>query len=262
VPNKILTFDNVDISGYVGTWQESANARINAVTVPRRHGALISDAVVQDVRQIRISGTLLSLTALGLRTILDTLTELFARQGKRLQLWDDQYITAYKSSFTWKYIEGSALCAADYSIALVCVDPFWYSTTSNLQGPTFNSMTFLDFTNHIYTQSFTLNNPGTFVAYPAYTFQMADAAVKVDFQNLTIGRRFTYAAAFGGGGTTLVIDTSGFTVNNNGVSDLIHWSGDFVWLNPGANSMQVTFTFVGVPGNTNFLLATYPTRNY
>ncbi len=118
--SRVLLFDGEDISGYVGMWQESAGARINAVTVPRRHGALVSDAVVQDVRQIRISGTLTTDdgTAEGLRTILDTLNELFSRLGKRLQLWDDRYIVAYKASFTWKYIEGSGLTAADSRMTL------------------------------------------------------------------------------------------------------------------------------------------------
>lgn len=262
MPSKVLLFDNVDLSGYVGTWQESANARINAVTVPRRHGALVSDAVVQDVRNIRITGTLVSLTASGLRTILDTLSELLSRQNKALQLWDDRYITAYKAQFVYSYVEGSALTAANYAIAFVCVNPFWISLTQNVILTTFNAMMTIDFTAKLYRQSFVLTNNGTFVAYPLYSLSCVGNTIsKVIVQNLTLNRRFTYTGTIAAG-TTLAVDVTNFTVTNNGASDLTNWTGDFIWLLAGANNIQVDFTFTGAPTNSNTLTASWYDRKY
>lgn len=261
--NRVLLFDDIDVSEYFGTWQEGANARINAVSVPKRHGALVSDAVVQDVRQIQITGTLLSPddTALGLRTVLDTLGELFSRLGKRLQLWDDRYITAYKSSFAWKYIEGSGLKAADYQLNFTCPDPFWHYIDTNAIATSLASMTALDITSRIYRKTFTLTNNGTFVAYPTYTFTMSDPCSKIVLYNLTLGRQFTFDESILAG-RILEVDTSFFTVTNDGTEDLINWSGDFVWLLKGANSMQLDITFSSAPSFANSLLSEWTDRNY
>lgn len=264
MPNKVLLFDNVDVSDYFGTWQESANARLNAVSVPRRHGALLSDAVVQDVRQIQIAGTLLTPdnTALGLRTIIDTLSELFSRLGKRLQLWDDRYVTAYKATFTWKYVEGSGLRAADFQLNFSCPDPFWYYVLTNSPVTTLNGLIALDITNNIYSQIFVLTNNGTFVAYPVWTITaVGDTISKIVLTNTTLGRSFTYIGTIVAG-TSLVVDVSGFTVTNNGVADLTNWSGDFIWLLAGANSITATLTFTGAPTAGNLISITWPDRKY
>ncbi len=261
MPSKVLLFDGEDMSPYFGSWQESANARINAASVPRRHGALVQDAVVQDVRQVKITGTLLTPddTAVGLRTVLRTLAELFSRKAKRLQLWDDRYVTAYKASFVFKYVEGSALRAADYQLNFTCVDPFWYYIDTNSVLTTFGTGDIaIDITAGIYKKAFTLTNNGTFVAYPAYTITANTGTITgVTLRNLTLGRQFTYDGVIHSG-NPLVLDVTNFTVIN-GTEDLTNWAGDFVWLVPGANSMEIEAT---LSGTNDTILATWPDRSY
>jgi hypothetical protein len=125
-----------------------------------------------------------------------------------------------------------------------------------------NSLVAIDITNRIYYQTFNLVNNGTFVAYPRYTFAMQDIATKIVFYNFNLGRRFTYTATFGGSGKTLVLDTSLFTILNDGTEDLVNWSGDFIWLIPGTNNMQVDITFASSHGTGNIITAGFTDRNY
>lgn len=246
---QVLIFDNVDLSEYVQSWQEISPTRLNAVTVPRRHGALISDAVVQDARRINLAGRIVSPdgTALGLRDLLEDISELLTRQNKRLQLWDDRYIVAYKSSFGVQYVPGSSMRAVDFTIEFLCVDPFWYSTASSTAGalvvPNLTTADqAIDITNNIYRKALTINNPGSIFVYPIITVTaIGTPLTRITVRNLTIGRLFTYEGTVAAA-KSLVVDTSGFTVVNDGTDDLTQWAGDFLWLMPGSNSMEIEGT--------------------
>lgn len=244
---QVVTYDGVDVSEYFSTWQESANARLNLVAVPRRHGALISDSIVQDARQIVIEGRIQETSDIAARNTLDTLAELFSRQNKRLTLWDDRYINAYKAQFGYEYSEGGAYCTIDFSVVFFCPDPFWYNTTSTGQGQTIipnltTSDIPLDVTNALYkTAPALIAVSGSFIAYPVWTIYATTVNLRfITIRNLSIGRQFTYTGTVIPG-QALVVDTANFTVQNNGINDLTNWSGDFVWLDPsivGGNSLQ------------------------
>ena len=252
MPSQILVFDGVDLSEWVQSWQEVAPTRLNAVTVPRRHGALISDAIVQDARRINIAGRIVSNdgTAYTLRTQLQAFAELLNRQNKRLQLWDDQYIIAYKSSLGYEYVAGSSMRAVDFTIEFLCVDPFWYSTSGSNSGSTdpiaspnlTTGDVAIDITNNIYKRTLIINVPGNLFVYPVITIAAgATPLVRSTVRNLTISRLFTYEATIAAN-KKLIVDTSQFTVLNDGVDDLTHWAGDFVWLVPGDNTIEIEGT--------------------
>ena len=239
---QVLLFDSYDLSPHVETWTESANARLNAVTVPGRHGALFSSAIVQDARQITITGRLVSPdgTASGMRTLLETLSELFARQNKRLQLWDDKYINAYKASFQLAYVPGSAMRAVDFTLTFLCADPFYYDTsTASTNYNLTTGDTIVDITQNIYRRAVTINYPGTFLIYPIWTITAGPTTplTKITIRNTTIGRQFYYSGTVAVN-KSLVVDTNFFTVENDGTNDLTNWSGDFVWLQPGDNAIE------------------------
>lgn len=253
MPTQTILFDGEDLSDYFSTWQETNGSRLNAMTAPRRHGAILSEAVVEDARRINIKGTIMSpdRTAEGLRDILDTLGELFMRRNKRLQLWDDRYRYAYKSDFTFAYVIGSAMTVVDFDLAFFCPDPFWYSTSADTVPRTLTSGdTMIDVTNNIYREAFTLTNNGKVVVYPKITVT-AGASVPLTtiiVRNLTQGLYFVYT------GTipvtkSLVVQPLDFTVRNDGEDDLTNFAGDFLGLRLGANSMEIegtapaTYTF-------------------
>lgn len=245
--NQVVTFDGVDVSEYFATWQETSNARLNLVGVPRRHGALISDSIVQDARQIVIEGRIQETTDIAARNTLDTLAALFARQNKRLTLWDDRFINAYKAQFGYEYAEGGDLTIIDFTVIFFCPDPFWYSVDSTGQGQTIipnltTSDIPIDVTNALYKTAPTLITvEGNFIAYPVWTVYATTVNLNfITIRNISTGRQFTYTGTILPG-QALVVDSANFTVENNGISDLTHWTGDFIWLDPsvdGGNSIQ------------------------
>jgi phage-related protein len=201
---------------------------------------------VQDARQITIEGRIQETSDIAARTTLSSLLELFSRQNKRLTLWDDRYINAYKAQLGYEYVEGANMCVIDFTITFFCPDPFWYNTTDVSQGfiltPNLQTSDILiDFTNSLYKIApTTISVSGTFVAYPIWSINATSVPIHfATVRNLTTGRQFTYTGTILPG-KALVVDTANFTVKNDGIDDLTHWSGDFVWLtpDPGGNSLQ------------------------
>jgi phage-related protein len=250
-----IKFDSVDLAEYIATWGENANARINAVTVPRRHGALITESVVEDARTINVAGRISADTASGLRDLLDALSELFTRRGKRLQLWDDRYIVAYKATFAFAYVVGSALRAVDFTLQFFCPDPFWYGTSAETTNYDLTEADVpLDITNNKYRRTITINNPGSAYIFPLITVTTGlEPLTTIVVRNITSGRYFVYTGTLPIG-KALVIDMANFTVNNDGVEDLTNFQGDFFALQPGDNEIQIEGT---APANYQF---DYPIR--
>jgi phage-related protein len=245
MPSQAIRFDGVDVSAYFSTWQETANSRINTAIVPRRHGLLINDTVVEDARTIQVTGTIDSPdgTQLGLRTVLDMLSELFTHRNAPLQLWDDRFLNAWKSGFAFKYIEGSGLRAVDFSLTFICADPFWYENEDDLDDHDLTLLdTPLDITNSIYRREYTIENDSSALVYPEITVSPGLTPLAfVVVRNMSTGRWFKYTGTVAVG-TSLVAKMADFLVLNNGVDDLAHFDGDFLYLKTGANTIQIEGT--------------------
>jgi phage-related protein len=255
MPTQIITFDNVDLSEYFSTWQESNPSRLNAMTAPRRHGAILNEAVVEDARRINIKGTIMKASAELLRNTIDDLSELFMRRNCRLQLWDDRFRYAYKSEFTFAYIIGSAMKAVDFELQFFCPDPFWYSVTPVTEPWTLStSDTPIDITDNKWRRAFTLTNTGKIYTVPKITVTATGGVglTTVIVRNLTQGLYWIYSGNVAAS-KSLVVNAIDFTVRNDGNDDLTNWNGDFLVLRPGANSMEIegstpaTYTFEWTP---------------
>ncbi len=246
-----IAFDSVNLDDYFSTWQEQANSRINAVTVPRRHGALVTDTIVEDPRIIGITGRAQAATAEDLRDIIDELSELFTRRNKRLQLWDDRYILADKSKFGFGYVPASAMCAMDFNLEFFCPDPFWYALTPESDDFDLTTAdTAIDITNNKYRRTITVTNPGAAYTYPIITVTTGlTALTTIVIRNITTGRQCQYVGTVLVG-KALVINMAAFTVENDGVEDLTNFqSSDFWALAPGDNEIQIEGT---APANYDF----------
>ncbi len=249
--NPYIAFDGVELEDYFATWQEQANSRINAVTVPRRHGALITETVVEDPRIVKIVGRAQAADAEDLRDTLDMLSALFARRNKRLQLWDDRYILAYKSTFGFSYVVGSALRAVDFSVEFFCPDPFWYALNPESEDYDLTSADVpIDITNNKYRRTVTVSLDSDTYVYPTIRVTTgANPLTTVVVRNITTGRMFQYVGTVAVG-TELEVDMAGFEVTNNGVEDLQNFQGSDFWaLQPGDNEIQLEGT---TPANYEF----------
>lgn len=244
-PAQFIAFDGVELSEYFSTWQERQDSRINTAAVPKRHGLYINDTVVEDARNVFVTGTIKSPdgTQLGLRTLIDFLSELFTHRNTRLQLWEDRYINAYKAQWDYKFTNGSGMREIAFTLGFLCPDPFWYGTVADIDSHDLTqSDTPLDITNNIYRRSISITNLGTSFVYPKITVTPGlTPLTTIVVRNLTNGRMFHYSGTVTPG-TSLVIQTGDFLVLNNGVDDLDKFDGDFMHLNTGVNAMQIEGT--------------------
>ena len=226
-----LRFGTLDMSAEIEDWEEQGDSRIQAQLVSRRHGIFLSDVPVLDGRYVRVKGAIVATTAELCRTRLDTISEVLHSGVQKLQFLDDRFLIAQKARFGYGYAPGSAGRKINFALEFVCADPFLYrDATSSSSNPISASPT-----------SFSVTNGGTAFVYPKVTFTAGGSSItSISLLNNTTGKTFAYS------GTVLatkalVVDTSDFTVLNDGVSDLTNFTGVFPHFNSGSNS----YTFTG-----------------
>ena len=96
---------------------------------------------------------------------------------------------------------------------------------------------FKPFVNVIFTQ----NNSGSVYVFPTITITKQGGSSlpsPVTFENVTTGKQFSVATAMAVS-DSLVVDCANFTVKKNGVSVIGNFTGTFMWLNSGDNSMRM-----------------------
>lgn len=207
-------------------WDDPTN--IPTELVPRRHGALVTEQPVLGPRMIHLYGAIVKATAALAETQLNTLVVQMNSGRGQLSFNGSRYINCYKQDMNFTPSEGGGLAVIRYRIDFFCDDPFWYAATatSSDQAVTYNPT------------SWAHSNGGDALVYPVVSVIAGGSPVSggVTITNSTTGKSFTYSATISAG-QTLAVDCGNFTVLNNGVSDLASWSGTFIWLQSGSNSM-------------------------
>jgi phage-related protein len=239
----IVQYDDLDISDSVETIAIGSPKVVNMMSVPKRHGGLVSEVPTVGPRVISIRGKVQEQDFDTFWTKIDNLEKVFARFNKKFYLRADRYIWAYPMSFGWAPIEGSGGLSAAYTIELKCADPFWYATSgtvSTVKNLT-SGDTIVDITAGYYKEAFNIANTGTVFAYLKVTVNAVSQITRAIVRNLTTNRTWTYT------GTVpitknLIVDSGNFLVTNDGTEDLTNWSGSFIWLDPGTNSLEIEGT--------------------
>jgi len=247
----LVKYDDLTFTETVEGWEDSFPKRINMMAVPKRWGGLVQEVAVGDARRISLKGKIQEQDATTCRTTIDNFAKTLNRFNKKLRLWDDRYIYAYPLGFHWGYVPGTAAKSAVYSIDFICADPFFYLDATGSDVRTLNSSdTPVGLGNR--AEIFTINNTGNIFVYPKIVVAATDTITTVIVRNLTTGRNFTYSGTILAG-TSLTVDCGLFTVTNNGTEDLTNWSGSFLWLEAGNNSIEIegkivaTYTFTWLP---------------
>lgn len=233
--------DGIDLTESVVDIQDSAPMRLNAQEGPKRHGVILSEVPVMDARRISIRGVVQEDTATILRDTLDNIQKVLHRPGKKLRIYDDRYYTAYLADFAYALIPGSAGRSIAYTASFICPDPFCYNDDPGTDGPRTidTNDAIIDITNGLYGETFVADNEGSAYTYPVYTFVATGSVNRIVITNNTTGKSFTYTGTIAAG-KTLIVDCPQFKVTNDGVEDLNNWSGSFVWLDPGENSISIS----------------------
>lgn len=241
----------LDLTEDVETYDEGNPVRLNAQAVPKRHGALISEVPVYGPRQIRMTGHLYGDDKEDLRDQINTIKQKLGNTRGKVYLFDDRYYNAYAANFSYSYVPGSAMLVAVFGIEFMCDDPFGYAETA--PGATVRSLTSgdtpIDVTNGIYREEFTLTNNGNeFVYLKVTVLAGASQLTNCVVRNQTISHLWQYNGIVSAT-KSLIVDSVTFNVTNDGVKDLANWSGSFIWLEPGSNTIQIegsvpaTYTF-------------------
>ena len=237
MPTQIVKYNELDFTQSVEQFESTFPKRINMMAVPKRHGGLVQEVPVNDPRRVSLKGKIQEIDATTCRSVIDSFEKEFGLFNKKFRLWDDRYVFAYPLGFNYAFVPGTNMASALYTVDFMCADPFWYYDTTGSSSRTLNSAdTFVS--SGIYKEAFTLNNVGNVFVYPTITVTASGTLTTIIVRNLTTGRNFTYTGTVTSG-TSLVVSCSNFTVTNNGTEDLTNWSGSFLWLDPGNNSMEV-----------------------
>jgi hypothetical protein len=110
-------------------WSERLEDRVNAASIPRRHGAKIDSDPKLGARIVDVSGVITATNATNLRTSLDTLKNRIFNGRQKLYLIDDRYLWAVCESFDYTFVSGFAARAVKYSVTFFADDPFYYAAS-------------------------------------------------------------------------------------------------------------------------------------
>jgi len=247
----IVSFNGYDLTDVIEQHSDQSNTRVQLQTVPKRHGALLTDIPVLDVRKIQLKGVIYGTTQDAVRTKIREIEAALGFTRGKLKLFSDRFYWAWKTDFSFSYVPSTGMLVAVVTMGFACDDPFEYDEA----GPILVSQilttgdTHIDVTHGYYRKQFTIHYTGTAFVY-LYIVVSADQGValtEVLIRNTSLSpsRQESYTAAFGGlsgivnAGTSLIIDGNFFTVQNNGIDDLVNWQGVFLWLQPGDNVIQI-----------------------
>src|SRR3990167_9696399 len=150
-----IKFNDYDLTELVEEQDEGRPVRINAQVVPKRHGAIISEAPVYGPRQIRLRGTIYGAEpdpVQDCRDQIGAIQEACNNRRSQLTMFTDRYYNAYCTNFQYAYVKGSALQVANFAVEFVCDDPFAYSAVepADVVRTLTDGDTPVDVTNNIY----------------------------------------------------------------------------------------------------------------
>ena len=223
-------FDTYDFTTLVEDVEFERESRISAETAPRRHGTVVTEEVVLDAKVIILHGFYSAATEALARAEIDNMDKVLATTStKKLSFYSGRQLNAYCRRFSPRFVEGTAMTAFRFDAEFYAADPFWYSTTE-----TSTSVEPFQDTN------FTQANSGSVYVFPTITISPMGAGIvpAFTFTNVTTGKSFSYSASIASG-ESLVVDTANFTVKKGGVSVYGNFSGTFLWLNSGDNSLKI-----------------------
>ena len=214
--------------------------RISEVELAHQHGTVITSDKKLQSRPLRIWGTLFYSTRPSFREALERLRAACYQDDPTLHAsdyWPDKYVILDSLvSFDTTFLV--SLRAADLDILFKVTDPFWYAISLTERA--------WSITAAILARN--VANNGHVETYPVITWTAGGTQTLLKIKNNSYGgEEFTYD----GGlviGDILEIDCQKGTVKKNGTSDIHNYSGPFLRLVGGSNSIETTI--VGTVGTS------------
>ncbi|MBA7568554.1 hypothetical protein ES708_10283 [subsurface metagenome] len=234
-----VKFGDYDFKKTVSDWDTNIRSKLKTEEKALVDGVSL-DNMLLGGREISIRGTLIKSTETALRTAFDALKTALNLGKQYLYFFDDRRVLAAMERFSWKdyprTYNNPARC--EYSIEFKAESPYWESTT-----PLSPEETIL-----IDGHEWTVNNPGDVNVYPVITITADTTIADLIIQNLTDiptgedeGLKFEYEdLEFDLSAPTLIVNCQEGTVQRNGANTIRYFSGAFLKLLPGDNTIKWT----------------------
>ena len=233
-----FVLDNTNGVG-VSDIQVSIAKSVQSFVLPKFHGSVIPIGKRQNI-SVRLRGTVVSSDYDALRTAMDNLKNAFDDTSEKKFTTDDdrQLFVQYK---TFSYSYRTIRTFVDFSVEIIASDPFFYSQTLNADTRTPTT-----------TVGYTITNAGNATCRVKVTITApGGAAVTSDCRlaNTTTGEALQYNGTIAASKDLVVnnrVDTPDYVVTNDGTSDFANFAGDFITLQPGANTIVWTSAVASV----------------
>lgn len=231
--STVLYFNGTLIEGVI-SWGETRDSRIEAETIPRRHGAYVDAKQYLDPRTIDIKGKIVKNTVDDLRTSLDALNELIETGRGALMLHDDRFLYAEKQNFTFDYIDGTRGAGIIYDLSFMADDPFYYALSPVSQDITLSGSGSEAITIALDEHGAPIAVAGNADCDPVITITPSGSYTEIILINNQgdIERRFSFVAA-GSSGDEIMINAIDKLCFRNGINALSYFYGSFFQLRAG-----------------------------
>lgn len=182
---------------------------------------------------VQISGALTSSNYDALRTAIQSLRNAIESSSEQQFIMDDDYylLGQYRS---FSHEVTTMRTFMKFSFELVCSYPFWQSVTLTQSTPAWTTGV-----------GFTINNPGTAPCRVKCKLTAPGSSIANDAQleNQTTGELWKFAGTIAATKILLVdnrVAQNELLVTNDAVNAINSWSGDFINLAPGNNTLVLT----------------------
>lgn len=217
----------LDLSTNLEEWSLDKKYRSTKYSIARRAGVLIPDVEHNDI-SLNLKGHVWGTTSDSARTTFDSILQYFNDGEKDIYLYDDRFFRGHlvSESHTYK----AALRVIEFTLKLDIPKPYQYYVQQLRTLQTVSSS----------PSSFTVTVSGNTPTRPKIIFTPSGGTItSCLFENLTTGQKFTFTGTVADG-KNLTIDCEEVTVTNDTADAIANFSGDFIKLNPGANSLKFT----------------------
>ena len=202
---------------------------IRESTIPRMNGSYVQTSYLKS-RKIRIRGYLHNTINTTTESQLMDMQAALVGTGidSSFQYRSDRYINCRMKSIEADFTEGTDKAVMEVNIDLLASNPFFYSTGasySNVQTHTGGTL------------SFNFSNGGNAFSEPIIYICATGGTITDGISIMSItdsSKNFRYRGTLNNG-LTLKVDSSDFTVLNNGVDGLTNFEGNFLNLLAGTN---------------------------
>jgi hypothetical protein len=227
-----LQFAGLTLDG-VTEFNPDQPSRVAVERFPRRHGAIVSKTPFKAEKTISMAFTVDKASEAALKAYLDALAAVLdAGEGQLFLRDDNRFMRAVKTAFSYSYRAGEMPATrASGRIELVAADPFVYDgggeKTQAHHGVVASP------------ESFAATNSGGAITPPRMEIKAAGANKTGTFKltNTTTGIYAQYTGTIVNG-TSLVIDSSAYTLSNGGVNGLKDFVGSFWLLGLGVTNIE------------------------